>query len=827
MIAEQIETSTKYYQFTSLLEHMLDCFHTIVSDETNPYHPPLGWLTRKQPKPADDELFLDLMDECSRSSSSSSGSDNVNNNLQQLSSSVRSRLERYSREQRSEIVSRTRDGCSPLFVACKNGLTGVARYLLDSCNANLEQMGRFEALEDHHIHSVSPIWVASVCGHLETVELLIQRGANVNCLSDTGSTPLRSVCFLCHDDDGPGSESEYDQQNNHNYQANDMLGLAEDDNDDDDQFEVISRFDSDPYVKIVKLLVANGADVGRANYKGATCLINSLHNYTLSEYILDLGADIDAADYQSKTALHYAIQQGRLQQVRLLISRGANPLLRSSPGDDDALQLACISGHVDIFEYLIKDNERRHYYPPERLIDAYKLLGSSILEIHYDLARVRQLWNYSLVIKRQQQQQTSSSQQTLDINDKQPENGQSRHAMLTPKYDRPARQQQQQQQHRQRRRQQVERVDSATQWSENIDEKDGQCDTRRRRLIAYGDMEEFQDELELQALSADDFRIQSLLISERVLGSTHRETIQRLLYRGTFYMNSLQPNRCIDLWIYALKLRLKSDSIFHFESIFAAQAISKLFLDLFSQQQQVVRFADVHDVLSLLLSKLADCKQHLALKPASCLHEDIFDLLLSIVVSLLMALKCIASSGHQQAQVQALVAHLARSKPRTCNGSSLLHVCLTPSIFDCEPLRRSTCHQLDTSGTPQAPPTIVGLIGDLIDAGLDPDDTNADGLSVLQALCLSGSIRSPHRAQVIRMLVQRGAHVDRRTAAPEQDELIKQALREAKVDPFAYVSLACLAARQVARHKSHLLGDGNDDNRRTLAKHLRESIEIH
>ena len=32
----------------------------------------------------------------------------------------------------------------------------------------------------------------------QVVEVLVKHGANVNCVSDTGSTPVRSACFMTH-----------------------------------------------------------------------------------------------------------------------------------------------------------------------------------------------------------------------------------------------------------------------------------------------------------------------------------------------------------------------------------------------------------------------------------------------------------------------------------------------------------------------------------------------------------------------------------------------------------------------------------------------------
>lgn len=112
------------------------------------------------------------------------------------------------------------------------------------------------------VHYVTPLWCAAVSGKLRIIQLLIRHGADINAVSDTGSTPVRSACFMTH-------------------------------------------------LEIVQYLVQNGADINRPNYNGGTCLINSVQSVQLCEFLLEHGADVNAKDTQNKTALHYAIQEHR------------------------------------------------------------------------------------------------------------------------------------------------------------------------------------------------------------------------------------------------------------------------------------------------------------------------------------------------------------------------------------------------------------------------------------------------------------------------------------------------------------------------------------
>lgn len=221
-----------------------------------------------------------------------------------------------------------RDGCAPLFMACKRGNVEICEYLITVCDADIEQRGIFEVPQDQSVHFVTPIWCAAVSGKLPIVKCLLRLGASINAMSDSGSTPVRSSCFMTN-------------------------------------------------LEIVQYLVEHGGDIKKPNYNGGTCLINSVQSVQLCQYLISKGADVNAKDIQDKTALHYAIQEHRLETTILLLDFGANPFARSRYGDD-ALQTACLKGAHQIFDLL----KVRIAYPAERIADASELIGSTFLDEH-------------------------------------------------------------------------------------------------------------------------------------------------------------------------------------------------------------------------------------------------------------------------------------------------------------------------------------------------------------------------------------------------------------------------------------------------------------
>lgn len=84
-----------------------------------------------------DDCYNDLVDECRRLPPGS-----------KLSYNLRNRLEKFTLEERKQIVSRLCNGCAPLFIACKRGQVEIVEYLLDHCGGDMEQCGIYEVPDD-------------------------------------------------------------------------------------------------------------------------------------------------------------------------------------------------------------------------------------------------------------------------------------------------------------------------------------------------------------------------------------------------------------------------------------------------------------------------------------------------------------------------------------------------------------------------------------------------------------------------------------------------------------------------------------------------------
>jgi len=261
---------------------------------------------------------------------------------------VRAKLlvKNLSREERTAVSRGTNeDGCSPLFNAAHLGRISFVNFLLEECCADIEQRGTYEVAEDRSRHQVTPLWCAAVADKLEVVRTLIRHGAQVNALSDTQSTPVRSACYMTN-------------------------------------------------IDVVKFLVENDADIHRPNVNGGTCLINSVQSVELCQFLIQQGASVNAVDNSGNLALHYAIREGRFDAVRLLLRHGSDSSICNDFGDD-ALQTAALRGHGNILEYLIQELKPT----ADRRADAYSLIGANAVDEKHDADQALTFWIKSANIR--------------------------------------------------------------------------------------------------------------------------------------------------------------------------------------------------------------------------------------------------------------------------------------------------------------------------------------------------------------------------------------------------------------------------------------------
>ena len=193
----------------------------------------------------------------------------------------------------------------------------------------------------HSIVATTALNYASVNGYRKMVELLIEKGADVNQEDVEGYTALmlasregyKKIVELLLENGADVNVKGYDMHDNVT-----ALHYAS------------KRGDEE----IVKLLIEKGANVNSKDLDDYTALhIVSLNGHDeIVKLLIEKGADVNAKTDQDETALMYASEDGYKEIVKLLLENGADVNIETQLGT--ALHKAAKYGHKEIVELLIE-----------------------------------------------------------------------------------------------------------------------------------------------------------------------------------------------------------------------------------------------------------------------------------------------------------------------------------------------------------------------------------------------------------------------------------------------------------------------------------------
>ncbi|KAI9644976.1 hypothetical protein NHQ30_007011 [Ciborinia camelliae] len=181
--------------------------------------------------------------------------------------------------------------------------------------------------------------VASHCGNVELVDLLLQFGADLTTRDVNLDTPLHLAASRDH------------------YSTLQMLLDEEVDIEakNKDGWSALWAAAHGGHVKSVELLAKKGAKINSRSNDQCTALHAAARrgDKQMAELLLRNGADIEARDNQFMTALHYACEHGHQNVVDYLFHKGAN---LEVPGNNSMSPLLCASasGQLQVVQFLSK-----------------------------------------------------------------------------------------------------------------------------------------------------------------------------------------------------------------------------------------------------------------------------------------------------------------------------------------------------------------------------------------------------------------------------------------------------------------------------------------
>ena len=216
-----------------------------------------------------------------------------------------------------------------LIAACFYRHENIVRMLLRRFKPDVDAPGDVKLdFVQEVLHGVSALWVAVAVGHFGIVKLLVEQGrANVNHLSVTRSSALRAASY-------------------------------------------IGRLD------ITRYLIGHGADmtlVRDGNYTNLMLSAYREHEHLIKYYLDELKCNPNESDQDGRTPLHYAIDGGSIDVIRILLERGARNVCTEAICPVFWASLEARSDLVDAFEkYCLSD---------EQWIEARELLGASYANV--------------------------------------------------------------------------------------------------------------------------------------------------------------------------------------------------------------------------------------------------------------------------------------------------------------------------------------------------------------------------------------------------------------------------------------------------------------
>ena len=197
----------------------------------------------------------------------------------------------------ANVLTKDNEGWSALDWAVVGGKTDIVKGLLE------------HGVDTHSDGRNAALYLAASEGHEDTLQMLLDNGADVNAKDWLGSTALdwaapggheRTVRTLLRNGSNLDSRDAYENTGLHWAVRHEM---------------------------IVQMLLENGADVNAQNDCGHTALCWAARDgpVAVAQLLIEYAANVNTQDKYGCTALHGAALKGREAMLQLLLKQGADP----------------------------------------------------------------------------------------------------------------------------------------------------------------------------------------------------------------------------------------------------------------------------------------------------------------------------------------------------------------------------------------------------------------------------------------------------------------------------------------------------------------------
>jgi len=235
-------------------------------------------------------------------------------------------------EKSADINIKNNRGHTPLHLAAEDGQKDAVELLI-SKGAEIDEKDNNGRI---------PLHLAARDGQLDVVEMLITKGADINAKNNGGQTPLHLAARNGQKEIVELLITKGVDINATNYRGITPLFLAR----------------SRGHTEIVELLKKHGTIEDSSAGENGAEPANLLHEAAAAgdieqvKSLISQGANLDARDNQGSKPLHHAAVNGHKKVAELLIENGADVNTKHNFGGT-ALHLAAGRGHKDVVELLI------------------------------------------------------------------------------------------------------------------------------------------------------------------------------------------------------------------------------------------------------------------------------------------------------------------------------------------------------------------------------------------------------------------------------------------------------------------------------------------
>ena len=527
------------------------------------------------------------------------------------------------------------------------------------------------------------------------------------------------------------------------------------------------------HFNIVKLLIDYGADVNHPTITNSTPLRAACFDGRLDivKFLVEHNADYTIANKYKNTCLMISCYKGHTDVVRYLLEKGADPDSQAHCGAT-ALHFSAECGHFEIVKCLIESGATvsRNSNNMTPLVIAAECGKSDVVDYmtslpdcsREDKVEALELLGASL----------ANDKENYDI-------------VKSYKYLRKA-------------------MKERYKDPDNVIEK-----VLAPPVPAYDNRIECKTLGELKALKTDyqTLHMESLAIRERILGSDNPEIPHPVIFRGAVFADSARFDRCIALWLHALKLRQNNDrtiskDLLRFSQVFAQMVHLGVKVDFTS-----IKLVFEHATMELKL----DMKRIEKSEEDSDSLQEVYQFNIHTCIYMLIIMLKMEKNDDELEELHRVVYRFIQQKPCLKNGYTPLHMsCDSATIVD-------DFHVNDVVTFPNA-----HLCKILVACGAEVNAKDRRKNTPLHIIVKYANPINDFETlhQSMMCLIKNNAHLDVCNLDGKTPiDVATTGVAEVIIRTQRKLNLKCLASRAVKRHKIPYKG--------TLPVFLEDFVELH